>query len=110
MDQLNTNLVLNTNTVNTLFSTSQTSTPFSLLFFNISSQFLLLAAYYLATDPITYIITTVLSQGDAFVSELTNLLNYTNQANNSHCSLQTLYQDLVLELDSLRLVNSNLQA
>jgi hypothetical protein len=110
MDQLNTNLALNTNTANTLLFTLQTSTPFSLLFFNISSQFPLLVAYYLATDLIAYITTSVLSQGDAFASELTNLLNYTDQANNSHCSLQSLYQDLALELDSLCLVNSDLQA
>jgi hypothetical protein len=78
--------------------------------FNTSSQFPLLAAYHLATDPIAYITTSVLSQGDAFVSELTNLLNYTDQANSNHRSLQTLYQDSALELDSLRLVNSDLQA
>jgi hypothetical protein len=78
--------------------------------FNTSLQFLLLAAYYLATDLIAYITTLVLSQDNAFVSELTNLLNYTDQANNNHRSLQTLYQDLVLELNSLRLVNSDLQA
>jgi hypothetical protein len=46
--------------------------------FNTSLQFPLLAAYYLATDLIAYITTLVLSQGDAFVSELTNLLNYTD--------------------------------
>jgi hypothetical protein len=76
--------------------------------FNTFSQFPLLVAYYLAIDLIAYITTSVLSQGDAFVSELTNLLNYTNQANNNHCFLQTFYQDLALELDSLRLVNSDL--
>jgi hypothetical protein len=78
--------------------------------FNTFSKFLLLAAYHLATNPIAYITTLVLSQDNVFVSELTNLLNYINQANNNHCSLQTLYQDLALELDSLRLINSNLQA
>jgi hypothetical protein len=110
MDQLHTNLRSNTDTANTPLSTSRTSTPFSLPMFNTSSQFPLLAAYYSATDPIAYITTSVLNQGDAFVSELTNLLNYTNQANNNHRSLQTLYQDSALELDSLRLVNSDLQA
>jgi hypothetical protein len=78
--------------------------------FNTFLQFPLLAVYYLATDPIAYITTSVLSQGDVFVSELTNLLNYTNQANSNHRSLQTLYQDLALELNSLRLINSDLQA
>jgi hypothetical protein len=78
--------------------------------FNTFSQFLLLAAYYLATDLIAYITTSVLSQNNAFVSELTNLLNYTNQANSNHCFLQTLYQDLALKLNSLRLINSDLQA
>jgi hypothetical protein len=78
--------------------------------FNIFSQFLLLAAYHLAIDLIAYITTLVLSQNDAFVFKLTNLLNYTNQANNNHCFLQTLYQDLVLKLNSLRLINSDLQA
>jgi hypothetical protein len=46
--------------------------------FNTFSQFLLLAVYYLAIDLIAYIITSVLSQDNAFVSELTNLFNYTN--------------------------------
>jgi hypothetical protein len=78
--------------------------------FNTSLQFPLLAAYYLTTDPIAYITTSVLSQGNAFVFELTNLLNYTNQANSNHRSLQTFYQDSALELDSLCLVNSDLQA
>jgi hypothetical protein len=78
--------------------------------FNTSLQFPLLAAYYLTTNLIAYITTSVLSQDDAFVSELTNLLNYTNQANNNHRFLQTLYQNLALELDSLCLVNSDLQA
>jgi hypothetical protein len=78
--------------------------------FNTFSQFPLLAAYHLATDLITYIITLVLSQDDAFVSELTNLLNYTDQANNNHRSLQTLYQDSALKLDSFCLINSDLQA
>jgi hypothetical protein len=59
--------------------------------FNTSSQFSLLAAYYLTTDFIAYITTLVLSQDNAFVFELTNLLNYTNQANNNHCFLQTFY-------------------
>jgi hypothetical protein len=59
--------------------------------FNTSLQFPLLAAYYLATDLIAYITTSVLSQGNVFVSELTNLLNYTDQANSNHCSLQTFY-------------------
>jgi hypothetical protein len=59
--------------------------------FNTSSQFPLLAAYYLATDLIAYITILVLSQDDVFVSELTNLLNYTDQANSNHCFLQTLY-------------------
>jgi hypothetical protein len=91
MDQLYTNLRLNTDTANTPLFTSRTSTSFSLLMFNTFSQFPFLAAYYLAIDPIAYITTSVLSQGDAFVSELTNLLNYTNQANSNHCFLQTLY-------------------
>jgi hypothetical protein len=78
--------------------------------FNTSLQFLLLTAYYLAIDPIAYITTSVLSQNNAFVSELTNLLNYTNQANNNHRSLQTFYQDSAFKLDSLCLVNSDLQA
>jgi hypothetical protein len=78
--------------------------------FNTFSQFPLLAAYYLAIDFIAYITTSVLSQDNAFVSKLTNLLNYTNQANNNHRSLQTLYQDSALKLNSLRLVNSDLQA
>jgi hypothetical protein len=59
--------------------------------FNTFSQFPLLAAYYLATDLITYITTSVLSQDNAFVSELTNLLNYTDQANSNHRFLQTFY-------------------
>jgi hypothetical protein len=76
--------------------------------FNTSLQFPLLTAYYSATNLIAYITTLVLSQGNVFVSKLTNLLNYTNQANNNHCFLQTLYQDLALELNSLCLVNSDL--
>jgi hypothetical protein len=46
--------------------------------FNTFLQFPLLIVYYLAIDLIAYIITLVLSQDNAFVSELTNLLNYTN--------------------------------
>jgi hypothetical protein len=59
--------------------------------FNTFLQFPLLAAYYLAIDLIAYITTLVLNQGNAFVFKLTNLLNYTNQANSNHRSLQTLY-------------------
>ena len=108
MDQLNTNLILNT--ANTPLSTLRTSTPFPLPISDLSSQFPLLIVYHLAIDPIAYIITSILSQGDTFISELTNLLNYTDQTNSNYRSLQTLYQDSVLELDSLCLVNSDLQA
>jgi hypothetical protein len=52
----------------------------------------------------------ILSHGDAFVLELTNFLNHANQTNGNYHSLQTLHQDSAIELNSLHLVNSNLQA
>ena len=93
MDQLNTNPTPNS-----------ANTP------DLSSQFPLLTAYLSAVDPIAHITTTISSQGDAFISKLTNFLNHADQTNRNYYSLQTLYQDSALELDSLRLVNSNLQA
>jgi hypothetical protein len=105
MEQLNSNL-----TPNTPLSTSRTSTPFQPATSDPLAQFPLLTAYHSAVDPIAYITTTISSHGDAFVSELTNFLNHANQTNGNYHSLQTLHQGLAIELDSLRLVNSDLQA
>ncbi len=108
MAQLNDNLT--PNTTDSPLSTSRTSTPLPPpTLASDSSQFPLLTAYHSAADPLAYITTIISNQSDTFISELTNFLHYADQANDNYRSLRTLHQDATLELDSLRLVYSDLQ-
>ncbi len=108
MAQLNDNLT--PNTTDSPLSTSRTSTPLPPpTLASDSSQFPLLTAYHSAADPLAYITTIISNQSDTFISELTNFLHYADQTNDNYRSLRTLHQDATLELDSLRLVYSDLQ-
>jgi hypothetical protein len=88
---------------------SRTSTPLPLTTTDFAAQFPLLRAYHTAVDPLAHLSTTLSSHSDALVTELTNFINQSSQANADLHSLQTLHQDSALELDSLRLINSDLR-
>ena len=90
-------------------TTSRTNTPLPSTINDFSSRFPLLRAYHTAADPLNYLTATISSHSDAFALELTNFINQASQASAELHSFRSLHQDTALELDSLRLVNSDLQ-